>query len=164
MKRALMVLVALQSCSMAMAQIDTEYTRKSLKDLVGIGVSVTPLTSYAIEDGLSKSQIQTDVELYLRMAGIKVLTDEEIISAPGMPTLDVRVIAMRGDGVSFYFISVGVMQGVMLKRDPQSGCGARTWSTENFITGKAINLQSLRHNLKVLVDNFINAYLSVNPK
>ena len=149
---------------MAMAQSDTEYTRKTLKDLVGIGVSVTYLSSYAIKDGLSRSLILTDVESRLRMAGIKVLTDEEIVSAPGMPTLNVRLQAMPFDGLPNYYISVGVMQWVMLKRDPQSACGARTGSTENFVSGEVVGLQSLRHALKELVDKFINAYLSVNSK
>ena len=61
----------------------TEMDRKSLRGLKGIAVVVEALQPEAERDGLTKSQIKTDIELKLRQAGIHVLTTEESFKTPG---------------------------------------------------------------------------------
>lgn len=62
---------------------DSEDPRQSLKGLQGIGVVISPIDPDFERDGLSKDQIQTDVELQLRKVGIKVLTKDEMGKTQG---------------------------------------------------------------------------------
>jgi hypothetical protein len=164
MKTTLILIVALQFCSVAMAQGDNEFTRKSLKGLTGVEVAVTPLDSDAIKDGLSEAQIQTDVELRLRMAGVKVLTSEEMLKAPGMPTLRVFVNTIKREELYSYSAEVYLEQNVRLARDPADLFIAQTWNCGAVGRVGSHNLNQIRDIIKDEVDKFINAYLSVNPK
>src|ERR1017187_384283 len=49
---------------------------QTLKGIQGLGVVVEDINSEAERAGLHRTDIQTDVELKLRLAGIKVLSDE----------------------------------------------------------------------------------------
>src|SRR5690349_8518843 len=85
---------------------DTEYSRKSLKGIDGVHVVVETLADAVKQDGLSAQDIQTDVELKLRLAGIKVLTQKENLAMPGYPCLYVRATPLFRDNVYAYWIEV----------------------------------------------------------
>jgi hypothetical protein len=54
---------------------------------------------------------------------------------------------------------------VRLDRDPSIKIfAATTWDVAELGTVGRVNLRSIRERIKDLVDMFINAYLSVNPK
>ena len=80
MKRMLfvMVLVAVAT-GYSRAQSNDPLERETLKGLSGVNVFVnlTEDRPSLESDGLTKSQIQTDIEIRLRKAGIRVLTLEE---------------------------------------------------------------------------------------
>ena len=59
------------------AQGDDPTSRATLAGLAGVQVVVEALPQEAEQRGLSQSNIQTDAELALRMAGIRVLTENE---------------------------------------------------------------------------------------
>lgn len=71
---SVMVMILIYS-PVAHGQLSTG--KESLKGLKGVNVLVDNLKPDIEKDGLKTSSIQTDVELKLRMAGIKVLTFEE---------------------------------------------------------------------------------------
>jgi hypothetical protein len=113
--------------------------------------------------GFTKDQIQTDAELKLRMAGIKVLSREERLKEPGMPFLYVNASVVLRSSPSFvYHIEIYLGQKVILVRDVKTVSVGYTWSTGSV--GITPNPQYIRDKIKDLVDIFINAYLSVNPK
>lgn len=56
------------------------------------------------------------------------------------------------------------MQRVSLKRDSQISINAVTWNVESVGIAGSDNLNDVRDRIKDRVDQFINAYLSVNPK
>jgi hypothetical protein len=56
---------------------DDEDTRTTLRRLSGIRVLIESLEPDMERAGLSQQQLQTDVELQLRHAGLRVLTTEE---------------------------------------------------------------------------------------
>ena len=56
--------------------MDGKETRKTLVGLSGVYVLVETIEDDVERDGLSRAQIQTDMELKLREAGIPVLTEE----------------------------------------------------------------------------------------
>ena len=149
----------------------SEYTVESLRGLTGVGVSVETFSS-EVKDKLpfDKNQIRVDVELKLRMAGIKVLSDEERSNTPGMPFLYVRVyIGETPDllpdlpPVFGYNITVQLQQQVYLARNSELLFGT-TW--EKSVTG-AVNIKNVsitRDRIRNFLDQFIYDYLLVNPK
>jgi hypothetical protein len=155
-------MVLLVAASAATA-VDDELSRRSLKGLKGVEVVVESLKAEAERDGLDETSIQTDVELKLRLAGIAVLTKEERLAAPGTPFLYINVNTQSGS-LYAYSISVQLEQDVRLDRDPSTRISATTWSVTSVGTVGRNNLRDVRDSIKDIVDIFINAYLSVNPK
>ena len=74
----------LMGLTLLRGQVSTDV--QSLKGIQGIAVLVEPLGSDVEAVGLHTSDIQTDVELKLRLAGIKVLTLGESFKEFGSPT------------------------------------------------------------------------------
>lgn len=141
---------------------DNEASRRSLRGLNGIEVFVGTLPSEVEQNGLTKSAIQTDVELKLRQAGIPVL-DPKV----GSPWLDVNVnvLSDSNSAIWTWTIRVELHQDAILTRDSSIFAkDAVTWGLGMFGQIGKQNLRSLRDNIKDKVDQFINAYLAVNPK
>jgi hypothetical protein len=59
-------------------------------------------------------------------------------------------------------IMIELSQDVSLNRTPKVKATAATWSVS--VTGFTADASTVRDQLKELVDAFVNAYLSVNPK
>jgi hypothetical protein len=166
MKNAFVTIAAaLLFCSILMAQ-DNEETRKSLKGLAGVYVSIT-LAPNAAKIGLSEKQEQVDVELRLRMAGIKVLTEEEWLKVNARPLLNV-ILGMQeialGQGNYAHRIDISLAQLVTLPRNPQILISAETWRKGYVGVIHSKNIDRMRDQIKDAVDAFVNAWLSVNPK
>jgi len=169
-KKWLMVLVvtvltlALQSPLFA---INGKSNRATLRGLSGVGVLIEQLAPEIEREGLIKNQLQIEVELKLKMAGIKVLTKEECLKAPGEPYLYVNVnvnIAKTESDIYPYSIDVLLMQKVSLLRDPKQTTYAVTWSTGGVGSIEKSILSQLRTSVEEMVDLFIKTYLSENPK
>jgi hypothetical protein len=143
---------------------DNEVTRKTLRGISRINVLVEPLGSDAKDDGLSEQSIQTDVELKLRMAGITVVTEVESLKAPGMPVLYVFVQTKLSGGLYAFSITVSLEQGVLLARDTSVFILTSTWSASSIGAVGKSNLSQVRGSVGDAADQFLNAYLSVNPR
>ena len=151
------------SASICSAQ-DDEFARRTLKGLTGVKIVIGDLFPVLKEGGLTEDQIRTDVELKLRMAGIRVLSNEEWPSGL-LPYLYVRVYGSKSEiGFVAINIYIGLKQDIILTRNPLISSEAFTWSTEytGHVGVKKITI--IRESIKDLVDEFLNAYLSVNPK
>ncbi len=165
---AAIVALALTNAGPEATAVDNEMTRATLKGLPGVYVSrgVCLGRIFSEQDkvaGFDERTFQTDVELKLRLAGIKVLTEEEQLATPGMPILYLHVNALhKQPGQNHaYSISLGLQQAVRLVRNGALAYGARTWSVNSVGYG---DLPFIRNAVKDYVDQFINAWLSVNPK
>jgi hypothetical protein len=80
-------------------------------------VAVEGLPDIANVLGLTKETIQTDVELKLRLAGMRVVTREEGVKLSGHPFVYVAVnITKSGEAVN---ITVELDQDVRLERNGQ---------------------------------------------
>jgi len=142
--------------------IDSKLSRESLRGIAGVYVLVEKFSPEEKRAGFSKKQVQTDVELKLRLAGIKVQNKEEHLEAPGMPHLYVSVDTVSVSQNFFYYvISIEIWQNVSLERNANFNYKAMTWSLDTMGHGKT---EHIRTHLKDKIDVFINAYLSVNPK
>ena len=155
------VLVTLVSTGVRFAG-DTKDEHGTLKDIKGVLVSVN-LKPEIKKTRLTKQQMTTDVELKLKSAGLKVLTEEELLKEKGGPRLYVNAHIRKNKKYKIYnyHISVSLNQEAILVRTNKKAL-CITWSTG--AAGTTASLNVIRKKIKDGVDDFINAYLSVNPK
>ena len=146
---------------------DSPRRRATLAGLTGVGVVVEAMDPDAEKDGLTTSTLRTEVELKLRQAAIRVLTEAERAVAPGSPFLYLRVATMKSDGVGLYAVDIDLelTQEVRLTRNPAIISLATTWSAPGWVViiGSR-NLSKVRETVRDVVDQFLNDYLAANPK
>jgi hypothetical protein len=158
--------------------------QKVLVGLKGIEVVIEEISPEAERLGLTRNQIQVDVELRLRKAGVRVLTKEEILETPGMPWLYVNLTIMfdKDFPIAAFSQQVELKEYVTLDRPgtmpsaaediaKKYGIGIPGFRTRGVIwdkssTGTVGNkmIRALRETVDDEVDKFINDYLAANPK
>jgi hypothetical protein len=153
---------------------DTEENRRSLFGIEAIKLLIENIDPEIEKEGLTKKQIQTDVELKLRMAGIKLLSMKEGRDSDKNGLLYVVISVIKiSESAYNYSIDIEFHQNVYLVRDikEQMKLGlkvyARPYFTETWSDGSigiTHNLGKIRNSVKDLTDTFINAYLSVQPR
>jgi hypothetical protein len=163
MKKGLLVVIFFLIASLVFSFDDNE-TRKSLKGLNSISVMIFV---DGFED-LTDTTIRTDVELKLRMAGIKVI-DEDDTKLISDAILYVEVIGYKlPDHPMYSFgIQVQVRQYGTFKRflgNEELILGVETWSVNTVGYAGEDKMDYIRDGVKEFIDQFLNAYLSVNPK
>jgi biotin operon repressor len=138
--------------------------QESLRDLKGVYISVESLAPEIQKDGLTEDRIQKDVELMLRKAGIKILSKKEWFDAEGSPCLYVNahVLKLRATREYIYSVTISLKQTVYPARKPVEIAGAATWTIGGII-GITPDLDKIRASVKTQVEEFIKAYLGVNP-
>ncbi len=140
---------------------------RSLVGVKGIYVTITDLNEDARSAGLTKEQLKTDVELKLRLAGIKLNSPEEWFSSKH-EELFLVTIATDSDDDSpsiAYTVAVELSQRRKLLRRPNARVFAPIWGrgTEGMCLKNEFP-QEARDHVKTNVDKFINDYLTANPK
>ena len=167
----LLTLFSTNICAQAQDTSD-QAERISLRGLPGVYLYVSDLDADIEGSGLSRDQLQTDVEAKLRKAGIRVLTQEERRQTPSMPALLVvlnsqkvkQAPAAGGDDLYSYSCSIELRQMVSLKGRPSISTLATTWSTGGIGFTEASNIRRVRDAISYDIDEFIRAYRAVNPK
>ena len=137
------------------ATVDDE----TLKGITSIKVFVEGVDPADKPRGLTRGQLQTDVESRLRKAGVAV-------SADATEYLYVNVNTLRSrQTLTSFSVVVMVRQSAYLVRDTSiTAPAAITWwkGTDGItVTG---NLSGVRDAVSDLVDQFISAYRKQNPK
>ena len=151
-----------------LAQGQSNARRESLRGLGGVEVLVEKIDPQAERFGLTQSQVQTDTELRLRKAGIRVLSEENT-AKQGSPFLYVNINTSEAkekaiSGVFSYSIVLELRQRVILERDTSIRVMGTTWTiTSKGVVGQN-KLPSLREIVADYVDEFINDYLAVNQR
>lgn len=147
--------------SNAFALLDTE-EQDILKGLDGVSVEVKRLKPEIERDGLFRSTLQTDVELKLRMAGMKVLSDEEAVKNPNSPCLYLNLDAIKCSLGYVYRIQLSLREGVTVARKPVKVVGTTFRTTDRFAISP--HLSEIREDVREIVDNFIKAWMEANSK
>lgn len=153
------------SLATAAHAIDSEYSRKSLKNIRGLHVLVEDLTSPTREAGFSKKKILKDVEAKLRLAGIRSLTQDQHFRVKGQPYLYVALSALQNpsaDNLIVYYLNLELVQNVLLERDTKILVDAPTWSINKI--GATHRRKQVRNELKDFMDRFLTAFQSANPE
>ena len=158
----------LLGCGTSLFAGDSEADRQTLKGITGVKVVIGQISQDALHDGLSASQIQTDVELRLRKAGVKVISllgsDDSVLL-----WVDANLMKVSGEpqilqNLYIFNCEVSLIQGVSVAKNNTFALDA-TWSTEVLGNiGRNSMSKGIRDIIGDLVDKFLNAYLSVNPK
>jgi hypothetical protein len=161
-----LLLVALALCSVsAVFAVDDESSRESLKGLPGVFVVVDDLDPVIEKAGLTKADIQNQVEQELKLAGIPILSREQWVTTPGGPYLHVNAFVVSSDdSVWPFFIEVSSMQRVALERSSVNIFFAPTWSVATVGSVGSNRLRQIKDIVKDYVDQFVKAYRAVNPK
>jgi hypothetical protein len=132
----------------------------SLKGISALTVLVEELPYSAKNLGLTDDAIQTDVELKLRLGGLRVVTQGEALAVPGMPTVYIRITVT--DDARAASIEVELDQNALLERNQEPVVGVGTWQKAVLVSNPSA--QGIRNTVKDLLDRFLNDWLSVNPK
>lgn len=161
-------LLFLMSTQIAYA-IDNEITRRTMSGLKGVSIVVEELqpniVKYAQKVGLTREQIQKDVEIKLKSTGIKVFAMNEWLSAPGRPMLYINVNTHEFEKYLYaYDIKLEFQQVVFLEANPSIKTIAITWSTNMTGIANIGTLNSIRNNVGKMTDIFIEAYRSANKE
>lgn len=147
--------------------IDGKSNLATLRGLKGIGVLVEKLPKEIEAEGLNYDQLRMEVELSLKKAGIKVLSNEECLRTPGEPYLYINLnvnISKTESDIYPYTIDVMLIQKVSLIREPDLITYGITWSIGGVGSISKRLVGNLRKTVDEGVQRFIKAYLAENLK
>lgn len=148
---------------------DVEDTRKSLKGVESVSVEIW-FSEKLKGSGLTEDQLRTDVELKLRLAKIKVLSDDGFGTYRLIVNLNGYKFQDKPHPQNFivFDIEVAFVQFVspasFFTRNIDDLVMACTWETGYLGTCGTRNLDPIRNIIKDMIDQFINVYLQANQK
>lgn len=170
MKARRYVILALIAITVCMGGVLARVVSEPKDVLAGLGgmyVVVEDFDLGAEEAGLTEEKVRGDVELQLRLAGIKVLSAEEGLATKSKAFLYVTVTTVKGELHQEYAgsVEVSLRERVYLAREPETMTLAATWDKISIGLGSSdIAKSKIRESIKDLVDEFINDYLAANQK
>lgn len=132
--------------------------REKLKGLKGVAVFVEPLRPELEHEGLSRRQIQEDVEAKLRKAGIRVLTGTQKPSFWEAPFIYVNLSVGKLETSYAYTIDLICLGASQVNPDKNN---LLTWNVGS--SGMIAHILEVREKVAELVDRFIRDFRSVNP-
>ena len=160
MRKLTIVLASVSCCFQPRAIAQTTFDqlgRESLRGLRGVYLFVNVGSTSTPEMRSLQHLFQTEVEVQLRQAGIRLLTEEEWNIEPGKPWL--VVIA------TVYDVHVEFRQQVQLTRNPSIMTVGETWRTAGeVVLNKPDMLSALHKTVGEQLMMFVNAFLAANPR
>jgi hypothetical protein len=156
LERSLILLCALTVWATPGAASDTEDARATLRGIKAVSVAIEPLAREVEQAGLATAELQADVELRLRNAGIRV-------DSGATANLYVNVNVIKSNGGFAANVDVEFNQPAVLVENSLTATAA-TWSCGAVLmfSSEKTNV-FIRESLGHLVDHFSSAYLAVNP-
>jgi hypothetical protein len=127
-----------------------------LKGLTGVNVGVLVDDQVEKQHPELRDAIQRDAEIKLRIAGMQVLSDSDLISKPRI------VISISRTSLGVFGIMLAFGEPAFLERDRATKIQATTWLRDGVAL--SIDDTNIRGMIKDMVDIFLNDWLIVNPK
>ena len=136
-----------------------------LAGLQGLEVIVETLQPEVKKYNLTEQALRTAVESRLHQYGIRMLSVEQRLQTPGRSYLYISVTPVILEDIEFAAVSITVKlrELIHLRRNPTTIVMATTWDTGQVILVEKNRFESIRDNIRDLVDEFINTYLAANP-
>lgn len=136
----------------------------ALRGIHQVAILVENIREDGLAAGFDPDRYASDVELKLRLAGIKVI-DPEQARAAGMPVLYVSVQPMKYSRGAFAVATrLELIDDAMLSRNPMAPVLAVTWH-KGFVGVLGVErVDSQREVVRELADEFVTAYLAANPE
>jgi hypothetical protein len=159
----LVAAIVFAAVSLSAAKENDRQGRASLAGIKGIGVVIEDLAPDAAQVGFSTQLVQADVGQKLRSAGIKVLSEDELLKTSGMPYLYINIFTFKDDEQFAYHITLELKQMAALVRKPGIKLSASTWKTRVGGTVGIKKVTELRAVVKDETDQFISAWKAANP-
>jgi hypothetical protein len=144
---------------------DDAPSRESLRGIKGVYLFVEELGIDAIKDGITRKMIQGDIEYRLHEKNIKLFSEEEYKNKDNIPLLYIQINYLKLNEINSYayYIDLELVQLVTLNRNKYSK-SATTWSVGRIGYINVNKLIETRDQIKDVVDIFIKALVSENPK
>jgi hypothetical protein len=136
--------------------------RELLRGLDGFRLAVDRIRPDVERDGLFRSTLREDMELRLRMGGIKVLSEEAAEKNPDAPCLYLYVDALKCSLGYVYKIRLALMEPVKLVRNNLKVSATVLRIPDEL--GITANLSEIRDAAGEFVDEFVKAWKAVNPQ
>ena len=158
MHTRLLLLIPLLFAALTLSLADDRpQDRATLRGIRDIRVRVERLQPDIEGHGLTRDELQTDVELRLRRNRVRVAEGASAY-------LYVNLNTLRDSQLPLVFFStmVSLNQPVTLARDPSVKAIATTWYLASVGSVGASKTQTLREAVAEEVDKFVNAYLAAN--
>lgn len=149
--------------------LDSNDTRRTLSCIKGVMVMVEEIQPnikrYAAKSGLTKEALQKAIEARLSNSNIKTLNWNEWLTTQGRPFLYLNLNTHEYERYYYsYDIELELKQVVSLEANPEIKTLATTWSIKMTGAANIGKLNTIKENIMALVDRFITAYYTVNPK
>lgn len=153
------------TAGLANAQTREELDRPTLRGLSAVAVELPAENLQLNGTGLDATTLRTDIELRLRRSGVRVLSLEDANGTPSAGVLVVLASALHNIALNLWVLDVvvEVRQSVFLERDPSIGTVTATWRSTGVV-GWTTHPLEVREQVANQVDQFINAFLSVNGR
>ena len=163
----LLVLAAMVGAGpVTLAQVQ-DLQETSVRGLPGIYVFADKLPEALQSSGVLDVELESDVEIQLKKAGIRILDRPEALALRGKPFLHVQIVGAKlpDQPVYSFLVIAALVQRVVLERDPSATGFARTWMGSNFnASGERELKPQIKASVAHVADQFIKAYRSANPK
>ena len=161
---ALLVVLGLATGVSELEGQDTEWNRYTLQGLAGVYVRAEA-TEPCTEMGLEAAALREGAQTVLEEAEVHVLSEAEMLAAPGLPDLRVTVDCARGDGeAAAYTVWVRLQQAARMVRNEQLQLSeAVTWyATALGATDRSDVADDVREALATKVAEFAEAFKAAN--
>lgn len=144
------------------AQEDLEKCKESLQGIKSMSVRVVVFKDTDTKNVITTSTIKTDIELKLQSAGISVVPfDSSYPTGSLICTIDL----MKYNDRTVTKYNIAFYQSVSIDRNSKIKCFSPTWQDTGFSFDQTKELDFLyRIYIRASVNDFLNDYLSVNPK
>ncbi|HXB67442.1 MAG TPA: hypothetical protein VNY05_04325 [Candidatus Acidoferrales bacterium] len=138
---------------------DAPLERATLKGLTAVGVVIDTLDQELAHENLTQDALQSRMERRLQNAGIPLVKD-------GREFLGLRVTQVRSKrGPVAVSISIGLYQPVLLSRDRNIRTVTQTWEVVTTLMAEPkVLYEASMTSVDELIDRFVAAYQSMNPK
>ena len=141
--------------------------RDALEGLESVVVAAGELPPDVKAAGLTQQQIQSEVEMKLKLAGLEVLSKDDLDAEPNTATLNVSVCILPQKDTQLYAVSINLnlQQQVILEKEPNTVVPANTWERASLsVFDKEIFASAVSAKVKEQVSFFIRDYRAANKK